>query len=101
MCDLSHIAHFFLLSLVQLCLPGGTQATSGALGVRDTRKCSFRSPASTVQVGTPERGCDGCLPPLHYSVFGADDVWSTEIYSVFMKKKYFPIHGRLKCFGFI
>lgn len=74
MCDLSHTAHFFLLSLVQLCLPGGTQATSGALGVRDTRKCSFSSPASTVQVGTPERGCDGCLPLLHYSVFGGDDM---------------------------
>lgn len=102
MCVLSHVAHFFLLSLVQPCLPGRTQATSGAQGVRDIRKWIFGIPASAGQLGTPKRGCDGCLSLLCCRcVCWRWFVVKVLRYTLFMKKKYFPIHRRLKCFSFI
>ena len=102
MCVLPHVAHFFILSLVQPCLPGRTQATFGAQDVRDIRKWSFGFPASAGQLGTSQRGCDECLSLLCCRcVCWRWFVVKVLIYNLFMKKKYFPIHRRLKCFSFI
>lgn len=79
----SHSAHFLRLSLLQLGQPGRTQATSGTLGARDTRKFNFNFPASAVQEGTPARGCDGCLAEI--CLVEMICCKNKEIRSVFMK----------------
>lgn len=81
MCVLSHVAHFFLLSLVQPCLSGRTQATSGAQGVRDIRKWIFGFPASAGQLGTPKGVVMGAYHNSTVDVFTGDDLllkcWNT------------------------
>lgn len=81
MCILSHVAHFFRLSLVQPCLPRRTQATSGAQRVRDIRKWIFGFPATAGQLGTPKGVVMGAYYYSAVDVFAGDGLlwkcWDT------------------------